>query len=302
MNRLLITGATGFTGGYLARELAAAGYEVHGLGPARPKAEVAARTAAIAVHHVCDLLDRRAVTDLVAEVAPTKVVHLAAIASVGHADVDLMYRTNIVGSRNLLSALAEIAAPPKLVLLASSANVYGNVGQETITERTEPVPANDYAVSKLAMEYMARIWMPRLPIVVVRPFNYTGCGQSEDFVLPKLTGHFKRRESVLELGNIDVERDFSDVRTVVDCYRRLLEVDSAGRTVNICSGVGHTLRQAIDVARDFTGHSPEIRINPAFVRPNDIRRLVGSRQLLEQLIGSVRGPSFEDTLKWMMSA
>ena len=130
---------------------------------------------------------------------------------------------------------------PGAVLLASSANIYGNAPVEVIDESVAPAPANDYAVSKLAMEYMARLWMDRLPIVITRPFNYTGVGQAPQFLLPKIVGHFQRGERVIELGNIDVERDFSDVRTVASAYA-VAPHAPAGEVFNVCSGVAFRSR------------------------------------------------------------
>ena len=191
---------------------------------------------------------------------------------------------------------------PSAVLLASSANIYGNAAEGVIDESVQPAPANDYAVSKLAMEYMAKTWADRLPLTLVRPFNYTGVGQSEDFLLPKIVAHFRRRAAVIELGNLDVERDFADVRTVAQVYRRLLEGNTAHQTLNVCSGRGHTLRGVLDLVGDLAGYRPEIRVNPAFVRANEVRRLLGSKAALERCIGAVEGPSLKDTLPWILAA
>jgi nucleoside-diphosphate-sugar epimerase len=237
---------------------------------------------------------------LIAQVRPDHVVHLAGIAFVAHGDADAIYRTNVVGTRNLLEALSQSTHKPRSVLLASSANVYGNATVEPIVESTVAAPANDYAVSKLAMEYMAKLWADRLPITIVRPFNYTGVGQSLNFLLPKIVDHFKRRAPVLELGNLDVVRDFSDVRSVVTSYQRLLEANTAGETFNVCSGVGHSLQEILQIMRDITGHYPEIRVNPAFVRSNEVHRLIGSRAKLEAVIGPVPAIPLHDTLKWML--
>ena len=303
MSRILITGVDGFTGRYLAPALAAEGHEVHGLVQRAPEPDQPVQPGVHALH-ACDLLDPAGLLRVVDQVRPDKVAHLAGIAFVGHGDVGAIYSTNLIGVRHLLAALAAMAggdAPPSAVLLASSANVYGNSTAGVIDESVPPAPANDYAVSKLAMEYMAATWHAQLPITVVRPFNYTGVGQSEDFLLPKIVSHFRRRAALLELGNLDVERDFSEVRTVVDCYARLLRSNAAGQVFNVCSGVGHTLRGVLQMAVDITGHMPEVRVNPAFVRANEVPKLVGSRAALERAIGAVAGPALRDTLRWMLA-
>ncbi|EGJ09959.1 MULTISPECIES: NAD-dependent epimerase/dehydratase family protein [Rubrivivax] len=296
MTRILVTGADGFTGRHLTPALARLGAEVHGLASRVPDPPVDG------VHrwHLGNLLDPESLQRTVQDVRPDTVVHLAAIAFVAHGDVDSIYRTNIVGSRHLLAALADLPVRPRAVLMASSANVYGTATEGVMDERTPPSPANDYAVSKLAMEHMAGIWRERLPITLVRPFNYTGRGQSTQFLIPKIVDHFHRRAPVLELGNLDVERDFSDVRTVVDCYVRLLASPQPGQVFNVCSGVGHSLREVLEMARDLTGHEPEIRVNPAFVRANEVRRLLGSKAALEAAIGPVHGPALRETLAWML--
>jgi GDP-6-deoxy-D-talose 4-dehydrogenase len=293
MKRALITGIHGFTGHYLAQSLRAQGYRVFGtaLSPAAEEQDV------IAV----DLGDRDAVLRMVEQVQPDVVVHLAAIAFVAHSDIEAMYRVNLIGTRNLLEALAGLADKPSAVLLASSANIYGNTDVEPISEAVAPAPANDYAVSKLAMEYMARLWMDRLPITIVRPFNYTGHGQHENFLLPKIVSHFKRGARDIELGNLHVWRDFSDVRTVVDCYARLvaLEGSIAGQTFNVCSGVGHSLGEVLDMMAEIAGYRINVSVNPAFVRSNEVARLVGSNAKLQAVIGPLNPPPLAETLRWM---
>ncbi len=298
MLKALITGVEGFTGHYLATELQLAGYEVSGLVHQAPRMPI---TGVIRTH-ACDLNVRAGLTQILEEIQPDVVVHLAAISFVAHGDVEAIYRTNVLGTRNLLEALANGGCQPRAVLLASSANIYGNATVEPIDESVPPAPANDYAVSKLAMEYVARLWFDRLPITLVRPFNYTGAGQSLNFLLPKIVDHFRRRAPLLELGNLNVVRDFSDVRSLVMSYRLLLEAGLAGETFNICSGQGHSLLEVVQMARDLTGHNPEVRVNPAFVRANEVHRLVGSRSRVDAAIGVVPNIPLRETLKWMLES
>lgn len=291
--RALLTGRSGFTGRYVTLELEQAGYEVFGLSNHGEDGAPGSIRA--------DLLDRDAVRLAVESVRPDVVLHLAAIAFVAHGDVDEMYRVNVVGTRNLLEALAASPKRPEVVILASSANIYGNAEVEPITEDTPPAPANDYAVSKLAMEHMARLWMEKLPIVITRPFNYTGVGQSEQFLIPKIVAHFGRREQTIELGNTDVVRDFSDVRDVARCYRAIAEKKPVGQTFNLCGGVGHSLDDVLDMMGDIAGYQIRKQINPAFVRINEVRRLVGSNARFRSIMNPRQIIPLQETLAWMYS-
>jgi nucleoside-diphosphate-sugar epimerase len=292
--RALITGLRGFTGHYLAQELTAAGYRVFGTALAGEPGGPDIITV--------DLCDRAAVAALIEQVQPDVVAHLAGIAFVAHTNAELIYRVNIVGTRNLLEALAAQSVRPTAVLLASSANIYGNASAAMIDESVAPAPANDYAVSKLAMENMARLWGDKLPIIITRPFNYTGVGQDENFLLPKIVAHFRQGASAIELGNLAISRDFSDVRMVAASYRRLLSVVPAGQTFNVCSGRAYALGGLIDTMRDISGHDIEVRVNPAFVRANDVLTLVGCNDKLCSVIGAVSPPPLADTLRWMYQA
>ncbi|MDY0106846.1 MAG: NAD-dependent epimerase/dehydratase family protein [Giesbergeria sp.] len=299
--RVLVTGLGGFTGRYVLAALQQRGWQVWGLG-----AQLAPADLGIAPQHYlqADLLDAPTLAHAVALASPQAVVHLAAIAFVGHGDADAFYRTNLLGTRHLLAALAALPRRPARVLLASSANVYGNQTEGMLDEAAVPQPANDYAVSKLAMEHMARLWAVQLPITIVRPFNYTGVGQSADFLLPKIVEHFKRRAAAIELGNLDVWRDFSDVRAVADAYARLLAAPAAvGATVNVCSGHSHSLREVLAMAEQITGHQLPVQVNPAFVRANEVKTLLGNAARLRSLIGADwTNPPLADTLRWMLEA
>ena len=293
--RALITGLAGFTGHYLARELTSAGYEVHGLGEG---------ASPVANYHQVDLGDPIALREVIARVQPAVVAHLAAIAFVGYGDADAFYRVNVVGTRNLLEALATVATGLECVLLASSANVYGNATEGVIDEEVRPDPANDYAVSKLSMEYVARLWQPKLPIVMVRPFNYTGVGQTEDFLLPKIVGHFCRAADRIELGNLDVWRDFNDVRAVAAAYRGLIEAPerSVGQVFNVCSGQATSLREVIALMEAISGNRVEVVVNPAFVRQNEVKVLTGSAERLRAVLPCWQPIPLRDTLGWMYEA
>jgi len=280
--RILVTGLDGFTGRYVQSELEAHGHTVIGLS--------------------CDLTDVEAVAANVAKIEPEAVIHLAAVAFVGHGDANAFYNVNLIGTRNLLEAIAQHAPDVKSILLVSSANIYGNRSEGVLSEDSTPDPANDYAVSKYAMEQMARLWLEHLPLFIVRPFNYTGIGQDDKFLIPKIVAHFREKRAVIELGNLEVWREFGDVRAVAGIYRRLLEHRPVGETLNVCSGQTYSLQEVIALCEKITGHSIETQVNPQFVRANEVRVLKGDISRLKEVIGNWQAYSLETTLTWMLSA
>jgi nucleoside-diphosphate-sugar epimerase len=299
MTRTLVTGAAGFTGRYVSAELSGRGHEVHALVHEDLDEEL---PGVQAVHHG-NLTSLHDLHRVVRAVRPDHVIHLAAIAFVAHGDVEQMYLTNVVGTRQLLEALSQLPQSPKSVVLASSANVYGNGREGQLDENVPPAPSNDYGVSKWATEQVASLYSRKLALIVVRPFNYTGRGQSADFLVPKIIAHAKDRAPFIELGNTNVARDFSDVRCVAEIYARLLDASQAiGSTFNICSGHAVSLQQVVDLVSQLSGHRLQVRVNRALVRAEEVRKLWGSAARLTSLIGPLPAKPLEETLLWMLEA
>ncbi|MBL4796430.1 MAG: GDP-mannose 4,6-dehydratase [Oleispira sp.] len=280
--KILVTGFRGFTGRYVSPTLSNSGHEVIGL--------------------ASNLNDYEALAAEIKELKPQAVIHLAAIAFVGHGNANDLYNVNLLGTRNLLEALSHVSSSVEHVLLASSANIYGNASEGELDELTPANPANDYAVSKYAMEMMANLWVERLPISIVRPFNYTGIGQDEKFLIPKIVSHFKQKKAVIELGNLDVWREFNDVRFVAKMYSHIISgpPSVSGQCVNICTGKAYSLREVITLCEKITDHKIDIQVNPEFIRANEVKVLKGSDAKLKQLVGTDGLYELEETLRWML--
>lgn len=280
--RVLVTGLDGFTGQYVQLDLESHGHEVMAL--------------------TSDLTDADAVFTEIAQLQPQAVIHLAAVAFVGDQNANSFYEVNLIGTRNLLSALAQHAPDVRSVLLVSSANIYGNRSEDVLCEDAVPDPTNDYAISKLAMEQMARLWIDKLPLFIVRPFNYTGVGQESRFVIPKIVAHFAEKKRIIELGNIDVWREYGDVRSVAHIYTKLLENAPVGDTLNICTGHAYSLREVVNLCKEITEQPMDIQVNPEYVRANEVRVLKGDNSRLHGLIGSWKSYSLRESLEWMLTS
>jgi GDP-6-deoxy-D-talose 4-dehydrogenase len=277
--KILVTGSQGFTGRYVTDELIKNNHEVLDL--------------------EANLLDKKALDIEIQSKEIDAVIHLAGIAFVEHGDVNAIYENNIMGTRNLLDTLARYVPNVKHVLIASSANVYGNAKIEKIAEDTPLNPINDYAISKVAMEHMAQLWMDRLPITIARPFNYIGLGQSEDFVIPKIIKHFKEKKDFIELGNVEVWREFNDVRSIASIYRKLIEHQPLYGAVNLCSGVTYSLKEIIGMISLVTNHKINIKVNKDLIRKNEVKKLAGDPTKLEMRIGKINFLSLNVALLWM---
>lgn len=279
--RVALTGASGFTGHVVQAALAARGVE--------------------AVSLAADLTDGAAVAREVADTPFDRLIHLAALAFVGVADWQGFYQVNQIGTFHLLDAVAR-HRPGTRCLLASSAQVYGPGAEGLIGEDVPTNPANHYAVSKLAMERGSALWGGQLELVIARPFNYTGVGQPTDYLLPKIVDHFRRRADVIELGNTWVKRDFGDVRAVAEAYAGLILAEAPPAVVNVATGRVWAIDNILAILTELSGHRIEVRVNPAFVRANDVPVLGGDVSRLRTALPDWRPRELADTLGWMYGA
>ena len=292
IKRILISGSNGFTGRYVIKELLNLGYEVFGL---TSDCSVTGKT--------IDLNDQNAIKSVVDFVKPTAVIHLAAIAYVDHGfEIDFL-KINVEGTSCFLNLLRQSNSSLNTVIVASSANIYGNtVVGRPISENTAPNPQNFYAESKLLMEEMIKCDFADLPITIVRPFNYTGVGQSVNFLVPKIVKAFKERQDVLKLGNIEVSRDFSDVRFVAKAYSKLIEKNISGELLNICSGCPSSIQWILQFCEKVTGHRILIESDKTLRRKNEIKTLWGDPSHMSNVLGETSMYTMEDTLSWMLSS
>lgn len=289
-NTVLITGINGFTGKHLEGYLVEKGFKVYGLTFAKSEKEN---------HLECDILNLDKLKESISKVNPDYVIHLAAISFVASLDIKKMYETNIVGTINVLEALVLLGISPKKIIVASSAAVYGNIG-EVLSEEMCPKPVNHYGNSKLAMEHMLANYFNKLEIIITRPFNYTGVGQEEHFVVPKIVKHYKEKEGTLALGNLNTFREYNDVSFLVQCYAKLLATDFKSGVVNIASGVTYSIKNILEIMKDISSYNIETRIDDRFVRKNEIIELKGSASKLIGMIGNLDWKSgLRETLEEM---
>jgi GDP-4-dehydro-6-deoxy-D-mannose reductase len=293
--RLLVTGAAGFVGGHLVGFLRAERPDVEIHGVVLPQGGVSWRGPAGVRVLEADLNDPKAAAAAVEEVRPEAVVHLAGQASVHQSWLDpaLTLRTNVLGLVHLLDAARRLALRPA-VLVVGSAEEYGPVGPEEIPIREEaPLrPASPYAVSKVAQAALARLYGPAggMRIVLTRTFHHTGPGRGEAFAESSFARQIAeieagRRPAVLEVGNLEAVRDFTDVRDVVRAYWMLLAKGRGGEAYNVCSGRGRRIRDLLDTLLAASSARVEVRLDPERLRPSDVPVQVGDPGRLRAATG-----------------
>lgn len=282
---VLVTGANGFVGGYLVPRLVELGVAVYGIGRREhPQAPGYS-------YYRCDLNEFEAVKQCIARVKPDFVFHLASQSSVGTSwshEWETV-ETNVRITYHLFKVLEYVRRPVR-VLLVSSGEVYGDLGGRKAVESDPLRPMNPYAVSKAMMEIMAhRFQSTNVDYVIARAFNHTGPGRPEYFFESSVVKQFvmalkegKERVQLL-VGNIDVVRDYSDVRDVVEKYLLLALQGKSCEAYNVCSGVGVSLREAIRMIEEITQIHADIEVEKGKLRKNDICVLVGTSQFSNQV-------------------
>lgn len=269
--RVLVTGANGFVGGHLLSVLS--GHDVEITAVSREDLDV------------CDASE---VDALVRSARPERVFHLAAQASVAQSFREPVrtFQINALGTLNLLEAM-RTHVPDSRLLVASSADTYGRVEPHEIPvhEDVPQRPVSPYAASKVAQESVALQYARAygMHVLVTRSFNAIGPGQSTDFAFPSFAAQIARgaaqgTDVCLRVGNLEVERDFVDVRDVVRAQVMLLDGNAAGQTFNICSGSSVRLRDALDVLIAESGQRVRVEVDPALLRPVDVPRMAGDNR------------------------
>jgi GDP-4-dehydro-6-deoxy-D-mannose reductase len=303
VRRILITGGTGFVGCHLVRFLRSFQAKLIVLS----SGDVKTPQPGVDYYKV-DVRKSDDVWAVVRDASPQQIYHLAAISSVPASwkDPRLTLDVNVTGSYNVLDAAMRLSSPPR-ILNVSTSQVYAPC--DTALSETSPVaPDNPYAASKAMAELLAIQYRKSTKGVVItaRPFNHTGPGQAETFALPSFARQLAEmeiglRSPVLKVGNINVKRDFTDVRDIVVAYCELLEKGMGGEIYNVCSGRALLLADLVKELHRNCGVAVKIEVDHARVRPDDIPQIVGDPGKLHKTTGWLPKIPLERTLKELLA-
>ena len=284
--KALIFGVDSFTGSYLKQSFERQGIEVIGTTFFHKNTS----------SH-CNITNFLECAQFVQSIMPDYVVNLSGISFVPHIDDRQIYDVNFNGAVNVLKA-CEDHVPRCKLLLVSSGQIYAS-SPDAINESYELKLSNHYAISKHSMERVAIL--SSLNVKIARSFNYTGVGQDNKFLIPKIVSHYKSAQSSITLGDIDVYRDFSDVRDVTDAYLSILFSDSNEQIFNVCSNTIHSIAEILSFLNQEFGYEMNVKQSPEFMRSNIVRSVKGDNSRLKTL-GWKKNHSFFNTLKWMLDA
>ncbi len=307
--RVLITGITGFAGSHLAEYILREhpGVEIFGIRRWRSRMENIEHLLDKVNVMECNLVDASSVKALIADVRPDKIFHLAAqsfVPSSWNAPAESL-STNIIGQLNIFEALRESKLLDCWVQIACSSEEYGMVHPDEvpITENNPLRPLSPYAVSKVGQDYLAYQYFMSYGIKAVRTrgFNHTGPRRGEVFVCSNFSKQAveierKKRPPVIYVGNLDAERDFTDVRDMVKAYWLSLEKCEPGEVYNICTGDAISIRDLLSMVIGHTGLQIEVKQDPARLRPSDVPLLKGDFSKFHKATGWKPQIPFKKTL------
>ncbi len=305
LNKILITGASGFVGGLLARAEIERGSQVIGIHDPQESPDLPFESKGV------DIRDEKTLQDFITPLEPQRVYHLAAISSVRMCEENpsLCFVVNVTGTLNLLDALSRLEEKPR-VLFASSCEVYGNVdpSRQPVNEDTKPAPINVYGLSKLMGEEICQFYMREhgLPIIISRGFNHTGSGQKDSFVFPHVASTLVKiekgdAEPVLKMGNLSVRRDVLDARDVVRAYMMAADKAKPGSTYNVTSGRCISIQEGVRMLVEISGLRVKIAQESSRMRTYDVPRLTGDASRIDKDLGWRAEISLEQTMKDLLS-
>ena len=294
--RVLITGASGFIGQVVLKEMLK-NEDIDFFAIDTRKIP----NISIEKLELVSLLDKEKLMEIIKRYKPNIIVHLAAIALVTHDNVGEIYNVNVQGTENLLEVTQEYCDKGTRVILASTAGVYGNQNVDKYREDLSYNPANHYSYSKMITEYISKQYKEDLDIVTIRPFNIIGVGQSEKFLVPKLVEHFADKKEKLSVGNISSFRDYVDVEYCAEVIMELISRKKLDFDIlNICSGIPTNGEMIIQLLQEITDFKPDIEISSEFVRKNEVWRMIGDTTRLWEFMNNKKSQSVKDILVKML--
>ncbi|MBR6469946.1 MAG: GDP-mannose 4,6-dehydratase [Lachnospiraceae bacterium] len=286
MKKALVFGMDGFVGDHMARELTANGYEVYASSSHGNKLNT------YDGWYGCDLTDADQVKNVIAEVSPTHIVNLAGQSNVG-ISWKIPRRTvesNVCGPLNILEAIHQCELDCDVMMIGSSEE-YG-ISDSDLSESDKLDASNPYGISKEMLEKFCFLYRERykMRIHYVRSFNHTGIGQNDNFVIPSWCKQvaaisLSGRPGELSVGNLDIIRDFSNVKDIVRAYRLILESDDCNTVYNVGSGVGIPLRKILDYIVSLCEYPVEVKVDPKLIRPIENPRICCNSDLLKERLG-----------------
>lgn len=287
MSRVLIFGAGGFVGSYLCKEFFNNGYKVSGT----DKGEGSALPSEVDFYRT-DLMQADEVEKLISQVKPDIIVNLAAISSVG-ASWNMPQTTmaiNVIGALNIMEAARKSEQKPRILFVGSSEEYV--ISENPLDENTQLNANNPYGISKVTQEQFAKLYREQygLKIYCVRPFNHTGIGQRDTFVLPSFCKQVAEidksgKNGKIKVGNLKVKRDFSHVKDVVRAYRMIVESDNCNQIYNVGSGNAYSLEDMLTYIIGLSNQHIEIEVDQNRIRPTDQPVICCDRSLIGKELG-----------------
>ena len=301
MSRVLIFGAGGFVGSYLCKEFLNNGYKVSGT----DKGEGSALPSEVDFYKT-DLMQVNEVEKLIGQIQPDIIVNLAAISSVG-ASWNMPQTTmaiNVIGALNIMEAARKSEQKPRILFVGSSEEYV--ISENPLDENTQLNANNPYGISKVTQEQFAKLYREQygLKIYCVRPFNHTGIGQRDSFVLPSFCKQVAEidksgKDGKIQVGNLKVKRDFSHVKDVVRAYCMIVESDNCNQIYNVGSGNAYSLEDMLTYILGLSNQHIEIEVDQNRIRPTDQPVICCDRSLIGKELGWEPQYNVYDALKEM---
>ncbi len=309
--KTLITGIAGFAGSHLAELLLSKGIEVYGLFRPRSKTEHLESIKSKLHLEDADLLDSHSLYTTIAKIKPDYIFHLAAQSFVPTSWVSpsVTLEVNVVGSGNPFEAVRQVGIDP-VIQIACSSEEYGLVYPNEIPiKETNPLrPQSPYAVSKVAMDYLGYQYFCsyKMRIIRTRGFNHTGPRRGETFVTSNFAKQIAmiekgKQDPVIHVGNLESERDWTDVRDMVRGYLLAVEKCDAGEVYNICTGKAVKVQHMLDMLLSYSKVKVEVRPDPSRMRPSDVPVLIGDNSKFVSKTGWKPEIPFEKTMEDLLN-